>query len=392
MAEFHKHHCKTLQRCKDDIIRIVKFTEVKEKLIAKRIITPDELPNLDNTVNRDPVEYVVNKMLHSTNNHDVYIEFLKVLAEMEQPEYKKLKKRISDEHDKVCNGDQNEFSDAYMTTKSITVASEVTFELRLAKGIIDQQTTLEPIATKIKENAIVGKTFSEFLIYLCNLFLEVVNDKIGNSHKQRMELSDAVIILTCIKDKCCRVYLDQDQDQDVYAALSVLLVRANKIAETIKNLCLPYWNMCAPNKMSILSIFSGIAQVVNGIKDIDCRPFCELIGDIQQLRACVDKIETIFKCLFHSQLALAIAMKAGATICIILGAVLISILAVPATVPLLIAGRALTLQMLVQIGLVIFTRDVISGAVNHSMQDGHLKGQQILMETKTRRTEDSQKT
>ena len=105
---------------------------------------------------------------------------------------------------------------------------------------------------------------------------------------------------------------------------------------------------------------------MKGIKDIDCKPFCDLIGDIKQLRACLDNINTILEGVFHSQVILGVALGAGSAICVILGAILIPTPAAPASIPLLVTGGALAWQTSVQIGSALFTRMAVSGVIEES--------------------------
>ena len=54
MAELQAAHYSTLQHCMNDIVETVVFDEVKEKLVAKGIITPEELEKL---LNQDSDEF-----------------------------------------------------------------------------------------------------------------------------------------------------------------------------------------------------------------------------------------------------------------------------------------------------------------------------------------------
>ena len=110
----------------------------------------------------------------------------------------------------------------------------------------------------------------------------------------------------------------------------------------------------------LLSLYDGITEVVWGINNIDhdCRSFCELITDIQQLRQCLENVDTILQGLIKSNLVLCITLGAGAVICVILGAMLIPTPAVAATLPLLITGGVLTLQSSLHLGVAAFSNKV----------------------------------
>ena len=159
-----------------------------------------------------------------------------------------------------------------------------------------QQSTAETI-TKLK--VIVGETFTVLLIYL-SVILQDTRENLFRScemHQQYAaiisELDGSVEILKSIEKKFATEMHKGDFLQ--YVLLPILFDRANEIANIIQNVrhlfqeSLPSYNMDA-----LLSIYNGIARVVEGMKDIDYgRPFGELINDIQQLKACLDHVEKI---------------------------------------------------------------------------------------------------
>ena len=141
----------------------------------------------------------------------------------------------------------------------------------------------------------------------------------------------------------------------------------------------------------LLSLYDGITEVVWGINNIDddCRSFCELITDIQQLRQCLENVDTILQGLIKSNLVLCITLGAGAVICVILGAVLIPTPAVAATLPLLITGGVLTLQSSLHLGLAAFSNKV-TAVVDQSKEKGCNKGQELPEKVEPPKVEDSQ--
>ena len=407
MAELQASHYRTLQHCMNDIVETVVFDEVKEKLVAKGIITPEELEKL---LNQDAVMYIVKKVMNSNNN--VYSRFLKVLKEMEQPRYAKLWQTITNIHeheDDEDNGHHGTASEKHGRNDG-DIDHTFSYELRrltdsineadeLAKEIIEQQTTLERLAIKIQEKSIVGKTFTNILIYVCRLFCKAIEDEtirfVGSSRKQYIlkELRATLVILTNIKDKFDPEYPASHQEQKhefiQYIPLSILLDRANKIAEIVKGIWQPFWRRWSPSKMAmLLSLYEGVTKVVQGINNIDhdCSSFCELIGDIQQLRQCLESVDAILQGLCKSNLVLCVTLGAGAVICVVLGAVLIPTPAVAATLPLLITGGVLAWQSSLHLGVAAFSNKVTAVA-DQSKEIGYYKGQELLKESNV---EDSQ--
>ena len=406
MAGLQAVHYKTLQHCMDDIIQTVVFDEVKETLVAKGIITLDESEKL---LNQDAVKHTVEKVMNS--NYTVYSRFLEVLEEMEQPQYSNLRQRINNTHEHEGNGhhmhgtssekhDNDGDHNHTFSYELHRLTHSINEEEELAKEIIKQQTTLEPLAIKIQEKTVVGKTFTEILIYVCKLFCKAIDGEtirlVGSSQKQYVlkELRGTRLMLANIKNKFDPEYPASQQEQKhefiQYVPLSILLNGANKIAEILKSIWQPFWRRWSPSKMAtLLSLYDGITTVVGGIKNIDhdCRSFCELIGDIQQLRRCLKSVDTILQGLHKSNLVLCVTLGAGAIICAVLGAVLIPTPAVAATLPLLITGGVLAWQSSVQLGLAVFTDKVVTAAVDQSKKNGDYKGQELL---KGPKVEDSQ--
>jgi len=205
------------------------------------------------------------------------------------------------------------------------------------------------------------------------------------------ELTDSIMILMEVKDKFRSTYTDQEHEEDsLRYAIPILIGRANKIALIIRNIWQPFWKRWSSSKIgTLLSIYEGITEVVKGIKDIDCKPFCDLIGDIKQLRACLDNIDTILEGVFCSQLIVGVALGAGSAICVILGAILIPTPAAPASIPLLATGGALAWQTSVQIGSAFFTKMAVTGIIEKSTENGIYKGQQFMKEIKKSKAEAS---
>ena len=158
-------------------------------------------------------------------------------------------------------------------SSSNNVLSSIDEDIESAKEIIKQQTTLEPLAIKIQGKSVVGKTFTNILIYVCRLFRKAIKDEairlVGSSHKQKVlkDLNGNSRMLTEIKDRFDPEYPASQQEQKHefihYIPLSILLDRANEIAHIIKSIWQPFCRQWSPSKMEILlSLYDGITEVV----------------------------------------------------------------------------------------------------------------------------------
>ena len=374
MVELCHPHSKALYHCIDDIIRVVQFTDVALKLYEKNIISLDEYERLHKLPGHEnAIEKVVNKMIYSADSYSNYTRFLEVLTKMstEQPQYAELRDNITAEHERL----QNEFEIVQVRTPPI-IHSPLTSSLSYG-GDIDTISTAsiesmagmivnyEPTAmiSKFNQKTIIGKTFTEYLIYLCKLFLKAIDNgavrlvRDAEQHKEyiKNEVAGSITILNGIMEKFSSADKEQEDDLLQYALIPILLVRASRIVDIIRQ---PFWVWPASNMNILLSLCDGMVEVVKGTRDIDHTSFCQLIGHIQQLRGCLDSADAMLQRMFKSQLILTITLGAGAVICFILGAAFMCTPLNAASVPLLVAGGVLTWQTLVQAGLIV--RDVIN--------------------------------
>ena len=363
MVELCHAHSKALHHCMHDIIHTVIFTDVALKLYGKDIITLNEYERLPRLDNREAIEQVVNNIIYSSDSD--YIKFLEVLTRTEKPQYTELRDKITAEYERLqgeseidlvrtppvvhtplsmstssCTGDRDTFTSATESTTS---------------------TVFEPIAiiSRFTQKTIIGKTFTEFLIYLCKLFLKAINNgavhlaKNAEEHRQYItnEVSGSITILNGIKEKFSNVNNNEQEDDLVqYALMPILVVRASRIVDVIRQ---PFWEWPANNMDTLLSLCDGMVKVVKGTRDIDNTSFCQLIAHIQQLSACLDNTDAMLQKMFNSQIVLTFTLGAGAAICFILGVALTCTPAAAATVPLMVAGGVLTWQTLVQTGLIV---------------------------------------
>ena len=165
-----------------------------------------------------------------------------------------------------------------------------------------QQRT-ERTTAKIEVKTSLGRIFTEHLMNLCNISIKAINDErsaVNDSavNKQYMdtiiELVDAIIILTLIRHKFCSIGAGQECQSDEmlqYVLLPILLGTAKKATDITKTTLQSFWRNLLPSDVGILlSTCSGMAQVVNGAKDIDSKTLGEVTEIIRQLNVCLDKI------------------------------------------------------------------------------------------------------
>ena len=74
------------------------------------------------------------------------------------------------------------------------------------------QSTLELITTNTRQKSIIGEVFTNFLIYLCNVFLKAIDNEADAERHNLLirEVDDCKKILNIIKDKFCSGYTDAE--------------------------------------------------------------------------------------------------------------------------------------------------------------------------------------
>ena len=169
----------------------------------------------------------------------------------------------------------------------------------------------EETTTKIKLKAALGKMFTEFLVQLCYISIEAIENERNVVHSNSevykqytntiIELTDAIKLLMIIRHKFCTIHAGQvQQSGDIlqYVLLPILLGTATKTVDIIKTLLRSFWRTWLPSNVGIaLLTYNGISQVVNvnAVKNLECMPLCEVADIIQELKACLDKIDTLKK-------------------------------------------------------------------------------------------------
>ena len=78
--------------------------------------------------------------------------------------------------------------------------------------------------------------------------------------------------------------------------LPTLLGTATKTADIIKTTARSFWRTWLPSNVGIVLLtYNVISRVVNAVKDLECMSLCEVADIIQELKACLDKIDTFKK-------------------------------------------------------------------------------------------------
>ena len=120
---------------------------------------------------------------------------------------------------------------------------------------------------------------------MCKIFCKAINDgtiHLGSSHKKYIailnELEESNLTVVSSKGKFDPDYPASHQEQKhefiQFVPLSILLIGANKIAEIIKSIWQPFWRRWRPSKMgTLLSLYDGLNRILQGITDIEWRPF-----------------------------------------------------------------------------------------------------------------------
>ena len=369
MTDHSRHPLhRAIQQSMESIAQIVVYNEVKYKLLSKELITMEDIDEYDRLTNIEAVLKVTRKVMHSIAGCQ---EFLKILQEMSQQQYTELATIITNKCDQ--NGQstpegtnavqytamslQQPLGSQHHTLSQEQVNSalqmipqaEVDEMLEEGKTLIDtllrQEGKMSQIikTMQLKRNA--GKSFTEFLMYIIKLFQKAIENKtitLTNSTRQSVvgELNDSFLILYRVRRDFCDTAGDTTSLDD---SIALVVTRAIKVKDVIKNLQKKHWlRWCrsAKNISTLVPIFEKIIKVIKGIKCIDCRPFCELLGDIAALKTSLGDIEKRVFALETVGLSATILFAIGGVTCLIVGGILLFSPAAPAAVPFVISGVA----------------------------------------------------
>ena len=188
-------------------------------------------------------------------------------------------------------------------------------------------------AMQLKKN--VAKDFIKLLLYIIKLFLSAIEDgtiTMQNSARRAAieELSHKSLILHHVRKDFCSA----KDNSSLNHSVAIVIGCATKVRDVIKSLQKKHWLRCfrsAKNISAMIPIFERINERVTGIQSIDCRPFCELLGDVVELKYSLINTE---KRILHIS---SVGVASGIATVIVGGALFVII---PIGIPLIIAGAA----------------------------------------------------
>ena len=159
-----------IQQNMEDIIQVVMYDEVKDKMFAKQLITLEQFEEYDGLANKDAVRKMTMKVMHSVTNCN---QFLQILQEMPQRQYKDLATQITDRHNR------NNHNATYDILPWSTAAQQVHLQIvsqdqlmevfDYGKELTDnllRQEDMKPLVEAMQLQRKAGKAFTEFLLYL----------------------------------------------------------------------------------------------------------------------------------------------------------------------------------------------------------------------------------
>ena len=405
MTDHSRHPLyRAIQQSMESITQSVVYNEIKYKLLSKELITMEDIDEYDRLTNAEAVLKVTRKVMRSIAGCQ---EFLSMLQEMSQQQYTELATIITNK----CEQNGQSIPDGTNTAVSlqqplsfqhqilsqeqvdgalqIIPQAEVDEMLEEGKTLIDtllrQEVKMSQIveALKLKRNA--GKCFTEFLMYIIKLFQKAIENKtitLTNSVRQSTisELNDSFLILYRVRRDFCGTKDDATSLDD---SIALVVTRAIKVKDVIKSLQKKHWlRWCrsAKNISTLVPIFEKIIQVMEGIQCINCRPFCELLGDITALKDSFDDIKKRVFALETVGLSATILFAIGGVTCLIVGGILLFSPAAPAAVPLVISGVAGIGVSLATGGGTELCTYLALKRLNHSKAKGERKGGRFVKE------------
>ena len=177
-----------------------------------------------------------------------------------------------------------------------------------------------------------------------------------------------------------------DDMRSLNDSIALVVRHAIKVKDIIKTLQKKQWFRwfrSAKNINTFIPIFEKITKVVEGIQCIDCRPFCELLGDTKSLRDSLIDIEKRILGLETVGLSTSMLLAIGSVVCLIVGGILIFSPAAPAAIPLAIAGAAGVGTSFVIGGSTKLCSTLAFKRFNHSLAKGGVKGDKFVREDTT---------
>ena len=200
---------------------------------------------------------------------------------------------------------------------------------------------MQSIVNALQLKKDVGKSFTEFLLYIITLFLKAVEDKtitMTNTARQSIvsELNLINVVLIYIRRDFCSSEDETPTDDSV----AIVVGCATKVTDIIRSLQKKQWLRwfrSAKNISALVPIFERITEVVRDVQCIECKTFSELLGNVAALQDSLVDIEKRLLVVQGVGVSGSVLVGIGSLICMIVGGIL---LATPVGVPLLAVGGA----------------------------------------------------
>ena len=387
----------------ENITQTVIYNEVRDKFFAKELLTLEDLDEYDELPNVQAVRKMTWKVMHTVSGCE---KFVKALQDMQGEQYKALAESIN----KKC--EENRIEDSRPRTSdaavqpvkksvdpqkgnrskdiSITVLQQKTesrikeqcgnavaqedeeFDTILQKGqeiadtLLTQDVTTVSIQKAIGLKRSAGKSFTEFLMHVIIIFRDAIMDnviclKISVGQSYICQLNENFLILKSTRKNFCST--DDDEDPEILKdSIAIIVLQSKKILNVIKSIHKTYWlrlSQSAKTISTLLPIFKKITEMVSNIQEVDCKPLHQLFGNIEDLKARLEKIKsTLFVTTGVAGFSGSLLLAIGGTACIIVGGIMLATPAAPGGVPLVIVG-----------GIVLGTSPVVL----KTMQSFHLR-------------------
>ena len=407
---------RAIQQSMESITQTVIYNEVRDKLFAKELLTLDDLDEYDKLTNVQAVRKMTWKVMHSITGCEKLLKALQEMqGEQYQDLAKSINKKCEEnrtedssltqhrnlvvtvtqqktEHcmkEKCGNPapqEENGIEDGNIKPQGNLVATvtqqeiesctkehfgnaasqnDHEFDTILLKGqeiadtLLRQDITTVTIlkAIELKKNA--GKSFTEFLMHVIIIFRDAINDNIiclKRSVGQSIirQLNENFLILKNTRKNFCSTNHEEDPEF-LTDSIAIVVLQSKKILYVIKSIQKTYWlklSQSAKTIGTLLPIFKKITEMVNSIQEVDHEPIHQLFGNIEDLKASLDKIKsTLFLTTEIAGFSGSLMFAIGGTACIIVGGIMLATPAAPGGIPLVIVG-----------GLVLGTSPVVMKA------------------------------
>ena len=392
MADHSRHPLyRAIQQSMVSITRVVVYNEVKDKMFAEELVIREDLDECDKLTNPEAVSRMTRKVMNSITWCE---KFLEILQEMEQQQYEQLAQLITDK----CEQNKQSRNDAPLAglqfneqitavCEQVVSQNEVDELMQEGKTLMDtllnqSEANMKPIveAMQLKRNA--GKSFTEFLMYITKLFRKAIEDRtitMKNSRRQSItnKLKHITLVLLYVRKDFCST--DTTEDDTIHEnSIAIVVASANKVTEVIKSLqkgCWLKWCQSAKNLSALVPIFEKITQLVEAVQCINCRSFCQLLGDVAALKASLIDIETRVVDLQFFGLSVSILIGISSVVRVIVGGILC---VTPVGVPLIAIGAAGISASVATGSITQFSNNVVKKRLKQARKKGTCKGDRFV--------------